>query len=246
MALESARAASRRLLAVFPHPDDESYGCAGALSRAAADPDASVGVLTLTDGEASTVLARAGNSREEIAALRRDRMHAVAETLGVDFLELPGLPDGRLARTDLDALAAPIRSALDTLEPQVVVAHDPRGVNGHADHIATHFAVRLALRGRPHVRLAMVAYPPALVESMLPRLMFATPEDEIDAELTLGAEERAAKERCLRLHDALITITDDGPADALRRPAIEYYDFMGEPFATRRQDLFADLPAVTT
>ena len=246
MGAERARAASRRLLAVFPHPDDESYGCAGALSRAAADPDAAVGLLTLTDGEASTVLARAGHSREEVAALRRERMHAVAETLGMDFLALPGLPDGQLARADLDELAAPIRSALDALEPQVVVAHDPRGVNGHADHIATHFAVRLALRERPDVRLAMVAYPQALVESMLPRLMFATPKDEIDAELALSQEERAAKERCLRLHDALITIVDDGPTDALRRPAIEYYDFLGESFAARRHDLFEDLPTATT
>ncbi|MCP5068029.1 MAG: PIG-L family deacetylase [bacterium] len=237
--------APRRLLAVFPHPDDEAYGCAGALSRACADTDTTVGLLTLTDGEASTALARAGHSPEQVAALRRERMHAVAEILGLDHLALPGLPDGRLARLDLEALAAPVREALGTLNPQVVIAHDPRGVNGHADHIAAHFAVRLALQDRPDVRLAMVSYPPALVASMLPRLMFATKEEEIDAEVTLDPRELAAKERCLRIHDALVTLTDDGPDGALRRPPVEYYDFLGESFPERRAGLFEDLPRTT-
>ena len=48
------------------------------------------------------------------------------------------------------------------------------------------------------------------------------------------------------MHDALVTLVDDGPEDALRRPAVEYYDFMGEAFATRRTDLFDDLPVVAT
>jgi LmbE family N-acetylglucosaminyl deacetylase len=243
--VSSLRKQPRRLLAVFPHPDDEAYGCAGALWRACQDSETAVSLLTLTDGEASTVLARTGSSREEIAALRRGRMQAVAETLGLDELHLPGLPDGRLARLDLDELAAPIRAAMDALEPQVVIAHDARGVNGHADHIATHFAVRIALREHPKVRLAMVAYPQALVESMQPRLMFATKDEEIDAELTLDPEARAAKERCLRIHDALITLVEDGPENALRRPPIEYYDFLGESFPQRRRGLFEDLPTST-
>lgn len=237
--------APRRLLAVFPHPDDEAYGAAGALWRAAAAPDTAAYLLTLTNGEASTVMARAGHTSEGIARLRAERMQAVAARLGLDALRLPGLPDGKLARMDLDALCAPITEALDDYDPHVVIAHDPRGVNGHPDHIAAHWAVRLALRARPHVRLAMVAYPPALTESMRPRLMFPTQDQEIDAQLDLGPDEIEAKEACLRIHDALITLREDGPEGALRRPPVEYYDFLGETCTPRRQDLFEGLPAAT-
>ena len=238
----SARGAARRLLAVFPHPDDEAYGCAGALARAGADPEAAAAVLTLTDGEASSVLAATGLSREEIAALRRARMQAVQRQLALDALAMPGLPDGRLARLDLHALAAPVEAALAALEPHVVIAHDPRGVNGHADHIAAHFAVRLALRTRPHVRLAMVAYPSAVAESARPRLLFATKDEELDVRLALTETEIEAKEACLRLHDGLVTLRPDGPDGALRRPPVEHYDLLGEAFSPLLDDLFRALP----
>ena len=53
--LESLRGRPRRLLAVFPHPDDEAYGAAGALARAGRDPGAAAVLLCLTRGEASSM-----------------------------------------------------------------------------------------------------------------------------------------------------------------------------------------------
>ena len=235
--LRSLRPRARRLLAVFPHPDDESYGCAGTLKRLAADPDAATVLLCLTRGEASEMGPARGLGPEEVADLRAQRMEEVGRILGLDGLIVGELPDGRLAHCALDAVAAAIVSVLRAFEPQVVIAHDPRGVNAHGDHIATHWALRHALLGK-QVRLAMLAYPASVAEEIKPRLLFPTPEDEIDAILHLTEEEIEAKERCLRIHEAFVTMRD-AAGTLLRRPPVERYDFLGEERSPPVSDVFA-------
>ena len=233
----------RRLLAVFAHPDDEAYGCSGQLARAAARADTAVVLLCLTNGEASTVLAADGLDPDGIARLRAGRMQRVAERLGLDGLLLPGLPDGRLAREPLSALGAAVGDVVDAFDPQVVISHDPRGVNAHPDHIAAHWAVRRGLEGRAVRRLAMIVYLQEMADALRPRLLFPTPEAEVDAVVRLDAREARAKEDCLRIHEALVTVLDDGPDDLLRRPAVERYDFLGETLAPPVADVFEGLSA---
>jgi LmbE family N-acetylglucosaminyl deacetylase len=138
------------------------------------------------------------------------------------------LPDGRVAHLPLEEGAVPIREVLDAFAPQVVITHDARGVNAHPDHIAVHWLMRHALVGREATRLAMVAYTQEASEAASPRLLFPTAEADIDARLHLSASEIAAKEACLRVHEALVTISEGGPADLIRRPPIENYAFLGE------------------
>lgn len=230
----------RRLLAVFPHPDDESYGPAGTLYRAKRN-GAATAVYCMTRGEASMMGAVRGMTRDEVAELREQRMREVADTLKLDALLMGGFPDANMARSDLGAMSAALAAILEAFRPQVVISHDPRGVNAHADHIATHWSLRHALLAHPEIRLAMVAYPPEVAESIKPRLLFPTPEEEIDAILHLDEEELQAKERCLRIHEALVTLVDDADAALIRRPPVERYDFLGEDFTPPVDDLFAGI-----
>jgi LmbE family N-acetylglucosaminyl deacetylase len=235
--LRRLRPRARRLLAVLPHPDDESYGCAGTLKRLAADPEAATALFCLTRGEASEIGPARGLSPRDVAELRTRRMEEVGRILGLDALLMGDFPDGRLARSALEAVAASIDEVLRAFEPQVVIAHDPRGVNAHGDHIAAHWAVRHALAGK-RVRLAMLAYPEEVAEAVKPRLLLPTPDDEIDAVLHLTEEEIEAKERCLRLHEAFVTLRD-AAGTLLRRPPVERYDFLGEDRSPPVNDLFA-------
>lgn len=242
--LRDLRARPRRLLAVFSHPDDESYGCAGTFARLARDPEAATVLLCLTRGEASSVERARGLGPEQVGDLREGRLREVARLAGLDGLVVAGLPDGRLARLDLDRVARPVEEVLEAFAPTVVVAHDARGVNGHADHIASHWAVRRALASRPGVRLALLAYTPETCEQARPRLLFPTPPSEVDVELHLDEAEVDVKEACLRVHEALVTLRPDGDPDRARRPAVERYDLLGEDHDPVLTDLFAGLEDV--
>ena len=240
--LRSLRDKPRRLLAIFAHPDDEAYGCAGALARAGADSDTAAVLLCMTRGEASSMGPREGLTPEEVAAVRTKRLEEVAEIVHLDGLLIGGLPDGRLADVPLEEAARPIAEALASLHPQLVITGDARGLNAHPDHIAVHWLVRHALVGHEHVRLAMVAYTQEASDAAAPRLLFPTPEEQIDARLALRAEEIDAKEACLRVHDALVTLREDGAEGLQRRPPVENYAFLGEHIRPQTDDLFRSLP----
>lgn len=241
--LTALRDRARRLLVVLAHPDDEAYGCAGALARIGRDPDGAAVLLCMTSGEASSMGPQRGLSREEVAALRERRLQDVAEHVGLDGLLLPRLPDGRTDRLPLAEADAPVRAAIAAFDPHVVISADARGVNGHRDHVAVHWAVRRALADAAPRRFAMLAYPPEVTEAAKPRLLFPTAEDEIDVVLHLDADETDAKEACLRTHEALVTLRPDTDDDELVvRPPIERYDLLDEAHDPVLDDLFAALP----
>ena len=235
--LAAFRDRPKRVLAVFPHPDDESYGPAGTLLRTARQAEGSAAIFIMTRGEASRIGPATGRTPDEVARLREKRLLEVASILELDGLILGDFPDSKMARCSLEAMAGAIGELLDAYEPQVVIGHDPRGVNAHPDHIATHWALRRALEPRP-IRFAMLAYPAELAEAIKPRLLFPTPEREIDAVLELDKREIEAKEKCLRIHDALVTLKEEGDETLLYRPPIERYDFLDEDHHPPLNDLF--------
>ena len=167
-----------------------------------------------------------GLAPDEVAALRRERLVQVDRALGLDALLIGEFRDGGMAHTPLQEMVDAVGACLDALRPQVVIAHDPRGVNAHPDHIATHWSVRAALATRPGIRLAMLAYLSDVVEQIKPRLMFATPEEAVDCVVELVGDEIDAKEQCLVIHEALITLRDAPDNNRILRPPIERYDFL--------------------
>ena len=85
--LTGLRGHTRRMLAVFAPPDDESYGCAGAFARAGADADAAAVLLCLTTGHAAPAVPPPGGSpfqaqrTSAACAFRRNATHRVPSYL---------------------------------------------------------------------------------------------------------------------------------------------------------------------
>ena len=137
--------ASRRLLTVLAHPDDESFGIGGTLARYA-DEGVAVHIAIATDGVAGSVAAGYEHTLIELAAVRHKELETAVATLG-GTLHTFGYRDsgyiGDPANQHPDAfINADERQAIGrvvelirSIRPQVVITHDETGGYYHPDHI---------------------------------------------------------------------------------------------------------------
>ncbi len=130
-----------RLLYVFPHPDDESFGPAPAMARQLREGH-EVHLLTLTRGGATRQRHRLGLSVEEMGRVRMAEMREVERTLGLTSMAVLDLPDSGLAEMDPRVIEDVVRDAMRTLAPQVVVTYAVHGVSGFHDHLVAHAVVK--------------------------------------------------------------------------------------------------------
>lgn len=136
----------RSILAVFAHPDDETFLAGGTLAKYAAAGH-EVSIVCATFGE----LGRRGDfeslSRMEFAHMRRMEMEAACDALGVRRVEFLGCADQQLASECWNAATKEIVGFIRSLRPQVIVTFGPDGVSGHPDHIAISQIVTSAFWG---------------------------------------------------------------------------------------------------
>ncbi len=123
------------ILAVFAHPDDESYGPAGTLALYA-KAGVAVHLVIFTNGEAGSIGVSKTLSAEELGSRRKVEMENAGRAIGVTSLTMIGLPDSRLHEVDLDEGTAIVRRAIDRHRPEILMTFHERGVSGHPDHIA--------------------------------------------------------------------------------------------------------------
>lgn len=132
-----------RLLYVFPHPDDESFGPARAIA-AQVRQGHEVFLLTLTRGGATKERHRLGLSVSEMGAVRRREMLDVARVLGLADLTVLDFPDGELKDLDPRLLEAVIADHIVQTRPQVLVTYPIHGISGFPDHLVAHAVVKHA------------------------------------------------------------------------------------------------------
>jgi N-acetylglucosamine malate deacetylase 2 len=129
-----------RLLYVFPHPDDESFGPGAAIARQCR-LGYEVSLLVLTRGGATKLRHDLGLSVEEMGAVRTREMKAVAEVYGLTLAVLD-FPDGGLKELDPREPEAAVRGHVQTIRPDVIVTHPAHGVSGFEDHLVAHAVVK--------------------------------------------------------------------------------------------------------
>ncbi|MBN1976315.1 MAG: PIG-L family deacetylase [Anaerolineae bacterium] len=141
----------KTLLAIFAHPDDETFGPGGTLAKYASEGVA-VHLVCATRGEVGeSSLDDLGNC-EDLACQREQELRCAADVLGLTEVHFLGYQDSGMAgspanehphalvQADPDALAERIAAWMRRLQPQVVLTFDPYGAYGHPDHIAIHRA----------------------------------------------------------------------------------------------------------
>lgn len=132
-----------KILYIFPHPDDESFGPAPAIAAQRRRGD-EVYLLTLTKGEATKQRFRLGVDKEEMGAIRFKEMKAVEKVLDLSGMTVLDLPDSGLANMDPKDIEDVIKNHIEELQPDVVVTYAIHGVSGFYDHLVSHAVVKRA------------------------------------------------------------------------------------------------------
>lgn len=148
------------LIAIIPHPDDESYSLAGTIALAArAGWRCLVHCVTFGEGGERH---DGGDPAPGMLALARAReLDASCLALGARPPEYWGWPDGELAGRNDGVRRA--RSAIRKSGAGVVLSLGPDGAYGHPDHLAVHRWVAEAAGSLEEPPLVLFsAFPPGL------------------------------------------------------------------------------------
>ncbi len=223
--------ASRSIVIVAAHPDDETVGAGGLLPMLRAPV-----VVTVTDGSPRDTgdAERAGcATREDYARLRRN------ELLGA--LEVAGLPSGRArplnivdqeASLEMTYVTLHLVALLRELRPAIVLTHPYEG--GHPDNDATAFAV--------HAACARIPEPPDVYEftsyhahagegldDCAMEVGKFLPESDDGEPLVLPDEARELKSRMIACFISQLPMLRRFPVDVERYRAAPVYDFTQAP-----------------
>lgn len=230
------------ILAVWAHPDDETYLAAGVMA-AARQAGRSVVCISLTAGELGTD-DPALWPPSRLAEVRRWEAAASMGALGIVEHQVLGFPDGGLSQHDEMALRR-IGSLIDMVDPDTILTFGPDGSTFHPDHIAVHHLVTTAWQRRAcAARLMYTATPAAFLDRYRDRLeswgMYMTDErpaglSESDLDLHVRLDGPALDRKVAALR-AMATQTA-GMIDSIGLDV--YRDFVSE-------EAFVDAPRPAT
>jgi LmbE family N-acetylglucosaminyl deacetylase len=139
------------MLAIFAHPDDESFGPGGTLALYARH-GVEVHLICATRGEVGSAPPEMLKHHPDVASMREAELRCAAGYLGlagVHFMGyrdsgMPGSADNQhlqaLASTPTEEVAERLTWYIRNLRPQVIITFDPIGGYRHPDHIAVHRA----------------------------------------------------------------------------------------------------------
>lgn len=237
-----------KILYIFPHPDDESFGPAAAM-HAQLQQGHEVYLYTLTKGGASRQRFKYNLSIEEMGEVRYREMLNVERTLGLNGMKVDDFPDSGLKEMDPRIIERALEQHIGEIKPDIVVSYPVHGISGFHDHLIMHAVIKrvfLAMRdnGANYLRrLAFFTLPDngkPLFEKDWWRLKQSEAE-LIDCVITLNDADRKALREALDCYETYReTIEQTNVAEKIGDTV--YFEIFGETFAPPLNDLTAQLP----
>ena len=199
------------LLAIFAHPDDESFGAGGVMALAAASGNP-VWVLCATNGDQGGRPGEVGVDHSFDPEIRREELACACKALGVaepiflgyrdSGMEGWGAPEGSLSLAPQDEVVERILAVIHRLRPAVIVTFDPGGVYGHPDHTACSATATAAYR----LAAAEPGGPVALYHQALPRSFVTGMQAAQEAERRRSGDDKPPTEDDLRQQEAFVKL----------------------------------------
>jgi LmbE family N-acetylglucosaminyl deacetylase len=149
--------AVRRLLISYAHPDDESFGLGGLITRYV-EQGVEVYLICATNGDVGTVAPEMLNGYNSVAELRLAELDCAAETLGLSQVYKLGFKDSGMMGSETsndpaclwqapqEVVTRRVVEVLREVQPQVVITFNKFGGYGHPDHIAIQRATAEAFK----------------------------------------------------------------------------------------------------
>ena len=174
-----------KLLAIFAHPDDESFRAGGMLAILA-DNDVCVQVLSLTRGQAGSCGDPPVCSQEELPQIREAELKCACNTLGIQPPIIWDYEDGKLSEANENKMIQRITDLIVKLQPEVLLTWPPDGLSGHLDHVmVSRWATKAFEKTRhhhmhgPHT-LYYMAVPSSLAKKFENMNLHSVPDDDIN------------------------------------------------------------------
>jgi LmbE family N-acetylglucosaminyl deacetylase len=208
----------KTLLAIFAHPDDETFRPGGTLA----------------------LLARRG-VRVQVLTATRGGAGSYGEPLGIEPPILLEYQDGHLADVNPETMVAEIQSVVAAVQPQVMLTFGPDGLSGHPDHIAIgQFATETYRLSGDVNALYTLAVPQSLADALGMSQIHALPDETITLSVNVS-ETWEAKMKAIQCH-----ATQLGSSPITRAPLERQRLFLGTEYfvrAARRGgwDFFSEL-----
>ena len=125
-----------KLLAVFPHPDDETLGLGSTLARYSTE-GLETCLICATRGERGWYESEGPDPGfEGVARIREAELRCAAEQLGLHEVCFLDYIDGDVDQAEPQEIIGKIVAHIRRIKPEVVVTFSPDGAYGHPDHIA--------------------------------------------------------------------------------------------------------------
>lgn len=233
-----------KILYIFPHPDDESFGPAGAMDVQLKQGH-EVYLLTLTKGGATRQRFKLGLSVEEMGEVRYQEMLNVEETLGLSSMTVLNLPDSGLKHLDPRKIEEAVADHIAKVQPDILVTYPVHGVSGFHDHLVTHAVVKrvyLEMKDQGNTYLKRLAFftiqdngDPQFKKGDMFRIKQSTPE-EIDCIVQLQEDNIQALKDALACYKTYQeTIKSTGVIEDIGRTV--FFEIYDEDFSPPLNDL---------
>jgi len=231
-------AALGRILAVWAHPDDETYLAAGVMARAR-DLGNEVVVVTATAGEGGTTDPIQWPP-ERLARVRLLEVEAAMAVLGVDDHRHLGHQDGACAQVPWEQAVGELTAIIEETTPDTILTFGPDGITGHPDHLTVSaWTVEAHKRAGQRSRLLFATTPSedlARFEDLHRELgVFidgfeaCPPDDDFALDVVLTDEELDRKIVALRAQASQTTAVVDRMGESLYREWVDRETFVAAP-----------------
>lgn len=232
-----------KILYVFPHPDDESFGPGAVMARQRRQGH-EVFLLVLTRGGATRQRHRLGYTVEEMGTVRAREMEDVARVYDLTGLEILDFPDSGLKECDPRRLEAAVATELERRVPDVVVTYPAHGISGFHDHLVTHAVVKRAwVEARERLALGRLAFHTVSEETAEASPHFPlshSSSEEIDVLVPVEERDLAV---CRRALDCYVTFAETIEKSGIKNllPARVPFELYRESFEPPLEDLLWEI-----